>query len=85
MTTTKTRTGAATLAPPVDVPEDDGADPYLAATDVADLLGIHRSHAWRLMSTGVIPEVLDLSSGGERAALRVRASDLDAWLTSRHL
>lgn len=91
MTTTKTPTvghtrGANGSPPPPDPDEvAEPGDVYLAAADVADVLGVHRTQAWRLMSSGTIPGVVDLSAGGERATLRIRRSALMAWIDSRAL
>jgi len=63
----------------------DTLDPYMAPTEVAEVLSVSREYAGRLMRTGVIPDVVDLSSAGERATLRVRRSALRAWIASRAL
>lgn len=91
MTTTKTptvgHTRGATGSPPPPDPDEvaEPGDVYLSPADVAEVLGTHRSHAWRLMSGGTMPGVVDLSAGGERATLRIRRSALTAWLDSRAL
>lgn len=76
MTSTKTRTVGGSQAP---------HDHYLAPAEVARVLDITREYAGRLMRTGAIPGVVDLSSGGRRALLRVRRSDLQTWVDSRAL
>lgn len=77
MATTNTPTKGRTVRPELD--------PYLGPADVAEVLGMHRTQAWRLMSARTIPGVVDLSTNGERATLRVRRSDLAAWIDSRAL
>lgn len=61
-------------------------DTYLGAAEVAQVLGVSRPHASRLMHAGVIPGVVDIGTGrGERASLRVLRSDLMAWAKTRAL
>jgi predicted DNA-binding transcriptional regulator AlpA len=76
MTTTK--------APPVGG-KNTNHDPYLAPAEVARFLGVSRQHAGNLMRNGTIPDVVDLSTAGERATLRVRRSVLAAWVNTRAL
>lgn len=60
-------------------------DPHLTPTEVGVVMGVSRTYAARLMREGVIPGVVDLSDGGERATLRIRRSALAAWIDSRAL
>lgn len=81
MSTTNTRTRGANVAP-----SDDGTpDVYLSAREVGLVLGCSRVQAWRLMTTGVIPGVVDLSANGERATPRISRSALQAWVDTRAL
>lgn len=63
-----------------DIEYDD--DPWMSPTDIAAELSVSREYAGRLLHTGEIPGVVNTGSG-ERARLRVRRSDLLAWLDTR--
>ena len=60
------------------------APELLTVQDAARLIGTSRVTITRLCIAGVLPAT-DVSAGGERRSLRIRLSDLNAFIASRQL
>ena len=50
----------------------------LSPAEIAELLGVHRASVYRRIQDGSLPA---LRLGGEYGPLRIRAEELEAWLT----
>lgn len=56
---------------------------YLNAAEVANVLGVTRQHAYKLLESGAIPSIDVALPTSKKKCLRVNSDELEAWLNRR--